>query len=223
VKNPRLVFPLLAVIALTIAAAPAFADVAYENGPINGQVDAWTINFGFVVSDSFTISTGNTAITGLSFGAWLFPGDVLQSVEVSLTSEEFGGTVYFDGVVNFVQSGCFLNSYSYNVCTETGSFNGPSLDNGTYWLNLENAVVNNGDPVYWDENSGIGCHSPGCPSEAGPGGEGTLPSEAFTLLSGGTTSTTSTTSVPEPSSVMLVASGALGVGGILLRKLRQVR
>ncbi len=26
----------------------------YENGPINGNTDAWTINFGFVVSDSFT-------------------------------------------------------------------------------------------------------------------------------------------------------------------------
>jgi hypothetical protein len=26
----------------------------YENGPINGNTDAWTINFGFVVSDTFT-------------------------------------------------------------------------------------------------------------------------------------------------------------------------
>jgi len=27
----------------------------YDNGPINGNVDAWTINFGFVMSDPFTL------------------------------------------------------------------------------------------------------------------------------------------------------------------------
>src|SRR4029079_4809561 len=27
----------------------------YDDGPINGTVDAWTINFGFVVSDSFPV------------------------------------------------------------------------------------------------------------------------------------------------------------------------
>ena len=27
--------------------------VIYENGPVNGTTDAWTINFGYVVSDTF--------------------------------------------------------------------------------------------------------------------------------------------------------------------------
>src|ERR1039457_643933 len=27
----------------------------YENGPVNGTVDAWTINFGYVISDSITL------------------------------------------------------------------------------------------------------------------------------------------------------------------------
>ena len=26
-----------------------------------------------------------------------------------------------------------------------------------YWLNLQNATSAGGDPVYWDENSGVGC------------------------------------------------------------------
>ena len=189
----------------------ASAQILYENGPINGQTDAWTVNFGFVVSDSFTISTGNSTINGFSFGAWLFPGDVLQSAEVSLTSEPFGGTVYFDGVVNFAQSGCFVNNYSYNVCTETGSFNGPTLGNGTYWVNLENALTTQGNPVYWDENSGIGCHSPGCPSSAGENFE-SIPSEAFTILG------TGTSSVPEPGSLVLFASGVLTVIGFLRKR-----
>ncbi|HTV64479.1 MAG TPA: choice-of-anchor tandem repeat GloVer-containing protein [Bryocella sp.] len=157
----------------------------YDNGPINGTTDAWTINSGFAVSD--TIVVGGTSITGMTFGAWVFPGDVLLSVEISITSSEFGGTTYFDGVVNFVQNGCSTNQYGFNVCTETSvNFtNGPNLAGGTYWVNLQNAVVNNGDPVYWDENSGIGCESEGCPSLASDTSVGTIPSEAFTVLGNG--------------------------------------
>src|SRR5215467_3950282 len=89
----RCLFALLVLACLgLLAVIPAAADVVYENGPINGTVDAWTINFGFAVSDTVTISGGNTAITGMSFGAWMFPGDTLESVEVSLTEFEFGGT-----------------------------------------------------------------------------------------------------------------------------------
>ena len=72
----------------------------YDNGPINGNTDAWTINFGFIVSDSFNVTYNGTVITGMSFGAWLFSGDTLTSVEVSITSGENSGTSYFDQTVN---------------------------------------------------------------------------------------------------------------------------
>jgi len=206
---------LLAFLLFTVV-LPASAQVLYENGPIYGETDAWTINFGFVISNTFTISTGNSTVTGLSFGAWLFPGDLLESAEVTLSTQSIGGgTVFFDGTVNFTQSNCFLNNYSYDVCTETGSFTPTQMTNGTYWVTLQNAVVNDGDPVYWDENSGIGCHSPGCPSEADNGTIGTLPSEAFSIL--GTTSGTGGT-VPEPGSLMLFGSGALGLAGLIRRR-----
>ena len=195
------------------ASLPATAGTLFENGPINGETDAWTINFGFVMSDSITISTGQSTITGVSFGAWLFAGDTLQTVEMSFTSEPFGGTTYFDQVVNLTSSGCFVNNYGYDVCTETGTFNGPTLNNGTYWLNLLNAVSTDGNPVYWDENSGVGCHSEGCPSLAG-GGTGSIPSEAFSILG-----TPGTGSTPEPNSLLLFATGVVGVAAILRRKL----
>ncbi len=195
---------------------PVWAGILYENGPINGETDAWTINFGFVVSDSFTISTGTSTVNGMSFGAWLFPGDTLESAEVTLSSQPDSGTIYFDGTVSFTQSGCFLNHYNYDICTETSIFNGPNLANGTYWVSLQNAVDTNNEPVYWDENSGVGCHSPGCPSLAAPGsGEGTLPSEAFTILG----SANSGGSTPEPTSLLLFASGVLGIAGLINRKL----
>ncbi len=59
-----------------LAAIPAMAQV-YSDGLINGNTDAWTINFGFAVSDTFA-TPGDTVLTGLQFGAWLFPGDVLS-------------------------------------------------------------------------------------------------------------------------------------------------
>ena len=159
------------------------ANRIYDNGPINGNVDAWTINFGFIVSDTFTVVSGETPVTGMSFGAWLFPGDTLISAELSITSSPNGGTSYFDQTVNFAGNSCTLNQYSFDVCTVTTSFNGPMLNPGTYWVNLQNAIVPSGNPVYWDENSGEGCESSGCPSQAEENEEvGTIPSESFTIL-----------------------------------------
>lgn len=210
----------LTILLLALVAIPAAADTIYDNGAINGQVDGWTINFGYTVSDNFTVPAAGAQVTGLSFGAWLFPGDTLTSVDVSITSSEFGGTTYFSGTVNFTASNCFNNTYGYNVCTETGSITPTNLDAGTYWLNMQNAVAASGGAVYWDENSG--------PSSASESAVGTIPSEAFTILGTGvttssTTSTTTTTTsggtTPEPSSILLLGSGALGLAGLLRRKL----
>ncbi len=200
----------LLLFALCLVAVPAVAQTIYNNGPINGTTDAWTINSGFVVSDTFTVGSGGASITGLVFEVWAFPGDVLPQAEIQITSSEFGGTTYFEGLLNFTQSGCSGNQFGFNVCTETSSAFGPvNLAAGTFWLNLDNAVVPTGDPIYWDENSG--------PSLASENSVGTIPSESFTLL--GTSSTTSTGgSVPEPSSIMLIGSAILGLAGVLRRK-----
>jgi PEP-CTERM motif len=203
-------------LALCLGAVPAAAQTVWDNGPINGTTDAWTINSGFVVSDSFTVGSGGANVNGIVFGDWAFPGDVLESAEVTITSSEFGGTVYVDQVVNFTQSGCSGNQFGFNVCTVTGELAGVgvNLAFGSYWLNLQNAVVNSGDPIYWDENSG--------PSSASQNSVGTIPSEAFTVL--GATSCTGTTcspppSVPEPGSIMLFGSVIVGLAGMLSRRL----
>ena len=213
-QNRLASFILVSFACLVSLGIPAKAQVVYENGPINGNIDAWTINFGFVVADSFTISGGATTVTGLSFGAWLFAGDTLNSAEVSITSEPFGGTTYFDQVVNFTASGCAINNFGFNVCDETGIFSGPTLNNGLYWVNLQNALSSNGNPVYWDENDGVGCHSPGCPSTGAENFE-SIPSEAFSILG----SSSGTGTVPEPSSLLLFASGFIGTAALLRRKL----
>jgi PEP-CTERM motif len=191
---------------------PASAQVLYNNGPVDGETDSFVINFGFTVSDTFTLSQ-SSQVTGLSFNAWIFPGDVIDSVDVSITSQENGGTTYFNQQVNTTQGACFSNEFGFNVCQETASFNAGNLAGGTYWLNLQNAMVNTGDPAFWDENSGVGCTSPGCPSTASENEIGTIPSESFTVL--GTTSGTS--SVPEPGSLLLLGSGIFASFGLLRR------
>jgi hypothetical protein len=190
------------------------AGIVYENGPINGTTDAWTINYGFIVGDTFTVSSGMANINGLSFGIWLIPGDNLISVQVTLATQPDSGTIFFNQMVNFTGSGCSSpNQYGYNVCTETATFNGPTLPNGTYWLTLQNASVSNGDPAYWDENSGVGCHSPGCPSQTYYYPEGTIPSESFSILGGPSGST------PESSNLILFGSGVVGLAAVLRRKI----
>jgi len=72
---------------------------------------------------------------------------------------------------------------------------------------LQNGSVPNGDPVYWDENSG--------PSSASENQIGTIYSEAFTI--NGTVNGTGST--PEISSILLFGTGVVGLAGVLRRKL----
>jgi hypothetical protein len=70
---------------LTLVVVPAPADTLYSNGPCNCDTDAWYINFGFSVSDSFLVAN-NSAIEGLHFVYWdASSADVLTTVEVHLS------------------------------------------------------------------------------------------------------------------------------------------
>jgi hypothetical protein len=136
------------------------------------------------------------------------------SVDWSITSQENGGTVYGDGTANVTQQFISTNAFGYWEYEVTATGLNVGLTTGTYWLNLQNAVVSNGDPVYWDENSGAGCNSPGCPSQASESAVGTIPSESFDIAGTGASGTT-----PEPSSIVLFASVILGLAGVLRSRL----
>ena len=88
----------LTILCLALAVIPASAQVLYENGPINGTTDAWTINFGYVVSDSFVYY--GYGVSGFQLGVWEFPGDTMSSVDWFITSAENGGTVYGSGTAS---------------------------------------------------------------------------------------------------------------------------
>ena len=205
-------FLLAVTLLLSFAAIPARAQYFfdYENGPVNGQVDGWTINYGFAVTNSFSFPNDDSWINNISFWAWISPGDVVSSVEVSVGSQPFGSDIY-DGFVNPTQSFCSNNSFGYEVCLESASFYGPYVT-GNAWLTLQNATTLDDGPVYWDENSGVGCQSPGCPSQAQENTVGSIPSEAFTITEQVTlTTTTTTTTALEPGSMILFATGVVAM------------
>ena len=58
---------------------------------------------------------------------------------------------------------------------------GPNSRQATYWLNLQNATVPSGDPVYWDQNNGVKCSGLLCPLAASENAVGTIPPEAFVI------------------------------------------
>jgi PEP-CTERM motif len=206
---------LLTIACLVLAVSPAMADTLYSNGPINGTTDAWTINFGFSVSDSFTLGA-DPKVRNLHMGLWLFPGDSLaapSSVQIDIGTTSFGTDIFSEALSPSGSTDLGINQFGYDIQQVDFSLGEIDLPPGTYWLTASNATLPNGDPVYWDENSGVGCPSPGCPSSAFENTLGSIPSEAFTLTGDKGTTT------PEPSSILLFASGILGVAGVLRRKL----
>jgi hypothetical protein len=201
---------LLTVYCLMLAVAPAMADTLYSNGPYNGNVDAWTINFGFSVSDSFTVASGS-AITGISFVYWDASNtDLLTTVDVQIGTTSFGGATFTGDPVDLPLNGGNPNPFGYYLFIVEATFSSRIDWSGGGYVTLSNACTTSGcsvsQPIYWDENSG--------PSTAYENTLGTIPSESFTLT--GTTGTT-----PEPSSIMLFGSGIFGLAGILRRKLNR--
>jgi uncharacterized repeat protein (TIGR03803 family) len=154
--------------------------IVYDNGPYNGTIEAWTINFGMSVSNSFTAWR---SIDSLHFVYWDADGsDLLTTVDMAVGTTSFGGTPQtLTGVTNTLLG---TNQFGYNLYQADYSFGGIGWS-GAGYVTLSNACTTSGcsasNPIYWDENSGIGCTSPGCPSTAYENTLGSIPSETFTL------------------------------------------
>jgi len=217
----RITLASLVLLFVALAASTAIAQgagVLYDNGfACPGYChDAWQVNGGYVVSDSFFLIT-NSRVNGFDFWAWEFPGDKVLRVQWSITSEEFGGTTYGSGTT-LVAADQFQgqNEYGYDIDKITVTGLNVVLPSGTYWLNLQNVVDVQRYPVYWDENSGEYCRSRGCPSLASDNQIGTIPSETFDIRGAHLPGDDQSTS-PEPSSSLLWGPGLLELAGALRR------
>jgi hypothetical protein len=149
----------LTVIWLTASAGPASAGLLYSNGPLNGTGDSFTISDGYAVSDSFTPS-GPATVTSFDFTVWNFSFDVTTNIDWSIgatvggSQQGSGAGATLSGVLDFTNGPWAI--YTYTVSGLNVSLAG----SGTYYLTLQNAVVQAGgvtpdtDPAYWDENDG---------------------------------------------------------------------
>ena len=102
---------LLALICLTVAAIPASANL-WDNGPINGTNNAWYIDFGYTVGDSFQLIAASNTVTSFSFGAWVPTGDIVYSVDWSITEQ---GTLLASGTANGLQNQYQSTNAGYDI------------------------------------------------------------------------------------------------------------
>jgi PEP-CTERM motif len=184
-----------AVLALVASVTASRGEVLYDEGPVSGGVNAWTINFDYAVADSFTLSQ-TSIVTGVNFGVWSLPGDTISTVDWAITPA--ANTFADMGTAAVSTSYLYTNGYGYAVSWDSFSIPGQNLAAGTYWLVLQNAAVTNGDPIYWDENDGL--------SLAYENTYGQIGSESFQVLG---------TAAPEPSTwaMMLIGFSGLGLAG----------
>jgi hypothetical protein len=220
----------LVVMSLLLLAIPAAASVVvFDNLPINGTITAWTINFEFAVSDSFTLASG-ASVSGVNLGVWLVSGDTMTGVDWAITSGSLGtGTSYGSGTAAVsatlaglpAYAGTNPNIFGYQIDLASFSFPAFHLNPGTYYLTLQNAVSPGANPIFWDENDGPGVdvwhntegHLSNNPDACDAGGSGTC-AEAFQILG-------DVSSVPEPATWFLLGSGILAVAGLRRKLVRR--
>jgi len=196
------------------ASVPAFAGTLYSNGAANDQFNALTINYGYMVSDSFTLSQAST-ITGANFDIWNYSGDSLTSVSWSIgTVQSTGATPETtDQTANTTDGFDFTNGYGFDVYTDSISIPSLTLGAGTYYFTLQNAATVNDNPAYWDMNNGSSIAYQNGQNQKGVNESGSN-SETFSITGVPAAAT------PEPSSFLLLGSGLAGFAGLIRRKLK---
>lgn len=198
-----------------VLGSPA-AGIIFDDGPINGQYNAFFIDgpnsgpFSQSISDGF-VATGSGTATALDFGIWVISGTLPTTVTWWLGTSSFGGDLGSGTVAISSYDYVASNGYGYDVYNVhiTGMTSGAMSAGNMYWLTLGNANDNYGFQYEgWDVNEGPAiCHFAQSGIEYGDCGDG---GEAFTLYSN---------PVPEPGIIFMLGSGALGVAATLRRKL----
>ena len=206
----KLRFASLSLLAICLlAAVPAFANdvTLYPNGTVtsSGGAHDYNIKSPYSVSDPFTVVDSD--IETLSIEYWDHSNTVfLNTVQMALGSTAFSGSFEtLTALSNTLQSGT-ANSHGYYLVVADFTF--PSIDwiNGG-WITLENATIGTGGTVLWDaSDASLDAYN----SSNGGVTKTAVYGETFSL-DGDIT--------PEPSSLLLLGSGMLGLAGMLRRKL----
>ncbi len=202
----RLMAPLLALL-LLLPVMPLSASVLYSNGPVNGNVDAWTVDGNYHVTNSFQLLSPSV-ITGVIFGAWGYPGRTGVWADWAITSTAFGPALA-GGRATLTNTFLFNNSQGADVWEESFTIPALSLGPGTYWLELDDTMTTNSRWFWWDQSDG-----PSQAQRTSQYGGGSMGSESFQILG----TAVGAEAAPEPGSFGLLVSGTLLMGVALVRK-----
>lgn len=130
--------------------------------PSSFGFDARTINYGFQVAQTFTVSTTQT-ISSATIFLWAFPGDTITAVDFTVFQDGAacatspGSSVVASGTLSTLTVTTVIasNSYGYSILQVDLTFGTPfTVGPGScYWLQLENAVVPSSNPIFWDSQN----------------------------------------------------------------------
>jgi hypothetical protein len=210
---------------LCLALTASAATTIFSEGPIDGNTNGFFVTgpsfpnlLGSVqdISNGF-IAAASGAPNQLEWGEWSVGAPTSFSYE--LGSSAFGTDLGSGTIAQTPGNSTllFTNGFGYGIYDVKVAITSAAMTAGnTYWLSISNATdASNDGTQAWDiPNGGSGgpatCNYRQYGTNYGWCGYG---GESFTL----TGSTPGTT--PEPSSILLLGSGILGLAGVLRRKL----
>jgi photosystem II stability/assembly factor-like uncharacterized protein len=158
----------------------------YDDGPVNGLLDALPISGGAWASNSFRAP--GSAMGGVTFWVWVPHEQIPAFVTWSVTYKPHEGFCQ-TGNAHLEPEFLFTNPFGLDVYKAHFSIDPPLpvTIGATYFLNLEGFLTNVAGPGFWDVNLGAGCLGSGmdlddkganCPSYAFTM-TGSAPPEAF--------------------------------------------
>ncbi len=170
-------------LAMSVALPALSQTVLYNNGP-DGNLGYYHVNFGAVVTNSFTLQTGAT-VTAVELTIYdVDDRNTPRLVKWSITSQPFGGIVKGEGFVNLtLLDDPYPTKFEFFAWPMGFAIPNLALPAGTYYLQVQDVITQWDTFAFWAQSSGGNSQAYYQPIAGnGAGGVSLVPSETFSIL-----------------------------------------